>query len=201
MTPPQGGQALLVVCSANQARSPIAAALFRTHFSRLAEHGRGHLWWPVLSAGTDATPGLPLWPAMAAAMKKARFEPIEHSSEVLTPEILAQAGLTVTMTQDQRHRVNQMMPAAVASTFTLRELDRLLSSQRWLSSRHEAHDPVRHLHALRPLVPPADHREDVADPATGPAGASDAVLGELVGLVERVAGQLAGRPAGQRAPR
>lgn len=188
---PSSDTSMLVVCSANQARSPVAAELFRRQFAQVMDREATHQWWPIRSAGVDAAPGLPLLPAMAKALAHHGLEPIEHTSVVLTTELVERARLVVTMTGDQRHRVNRMSPLAVGNTFTLKELDRLLSSQRSRTTVESVRDPVAQLHALRPMVPPAERDEDVADPAIGPARISRVVLDELVLLVQRVAGELA----------
>ncbi len=182
--------AVLVVCSANQARSPIAAALFRGQFARIMEQEKDHAWWPIHSAGVDAVQGMPLLPTMATVLARQGLEVVDHTSEVLTPEHVLGARLIVTMTEEHRHRVNAAEPSAVTRTFTLKELDRLMSSPWWRSGAPEVADPVNQLHALRPLVPPADRREDVADPALGSARLAQAVLEELVYLVGRVATEL-----------
>jgi protein-tyrosine phosphatase len=132
---------------------------------------------------------MPLLESMKNALSKAGYAPFEHSSEVLTTDMIESARLIITMTEEHRHRVNRMSPAAVARTFTLRELDRLLMSPPWAT--HAAHDdPVRQLHALRPLVPRGPRPEDLADPALGSGRLAEAVLRDLVQLVSRVAVQL-----------
>jgi protein-tyrosine phosphatase len=180
----------MVVCTSNQARSPVAAALFRDHFTRGPDDLRADAWWPVCSAGLDASEGMPLLASMAGALSRRGMTPFLHASRLLSPARIEGVRLIITMTEAHRHRVNRMSSSAVPRTFTLKELDRLLMSPQWERTSAPAGDTVGRLHALRPLVPRASEPEDVVDPASGRSRLADAVLDELVQLVGRVATNL-----------
>lgn len=182
--------AVMVVCTSNQARSPVAAALLRDHFKGGVDTRRADVWWPVCSAGVDAAEGMPLLTSMAGALTRRGMEPFPHASRLLTPARIQDVRLIITMTEEHRHRVNRMSSYAVPRTFTLKELDRLLSSPQWEQVRTPTGDTVGRLHAIRPLVPRATEPEDVADPASGRSRLAESVLEELVRLVGRVATKL-----------
>jgi protein-tyrosine phosphatase len=109
---PDGGVHVLVVCTANIARSPVAAAL-------LAAGWRSAPGIRVSSAGLRARVGAPVDPTMAALASV----PVQGTgARQLTPELVRSADLVLTMTAAQRAAVVGSVPAAVRRTFTLAEL-------------------------------------------------------------------------------
>ncbi len=176
---------LLVVCSANQARSPAAVAVFRQALDRDLRSAR-HQPWRIQSAGTDAEPGRPIWPQMAAAMTGRGLDVSPHRARLVTVDMLEASDLVLTMTEDQRQRVNRALPEMTARTFTLKEADRLLSSAQWDPAWDGTHEIVERMHRLRPVVPTPSEAEDIRDPVPGSASLSRRVLAEIERLVERV---------------
>nr|MBS1901061.1 low molecular weight phosphatase family protein [Actinomycetota bacterium] len=111
---------VLVVCTGNICRSPLAEALLRTRFA-----GSG---LRVHSAGTHALPGVPMTdPAQQVA--RARGVPpalaAEHRSRVLTEPLLDDADLILTMTAEQRDYAVQLFPRRLHRVFPVREFARL----------------------------------------------------------------------------
>lgn len=87
---------VLVVCTANQCRSPMAEFLFRT---ALYERGLG---WQVSSAGTSALPGLDMHPHARKLLERRGTEIGEWYTTPVDKHGLASADLVLTMTRQQR---------------------------------------------------------------------------------------------------
>ncbi|MFC0672803.1 arsenate reductase/protein-tyrosine-phosphatase family protein [Brachybacterium hainanense] len=109
---------LLVVCTANICRSPVAEAALGRALS-----GTGIT---VRSAGTRAVPAAPASPETAALLRERFGQEQEHRAHVLTASLAASADLVLTMTVPQRGQVIALEPRTVRRVFTLRELARIL---------------------------------------------------------------------------
>jgi protein-tyrosine phosphatase len=180
---------LLVVCTANQARSPVAELLFsREADKRLGpDHG-----FVVRSAGVHAPSGASVLSTMDAALDRRGLSVDYHRSRPLRVEELEATRLVITMTEEHRRDVNRRAPSLVGRTFTLREVDRLVSSPQWDGAWDGADDAIERLPRLRPLVPKPDRREDVIDPAGHSVGIALAVLDELTDRIGRISAHLFG---------
>ncbi len=84
---------ILFVCTANQFRSPIAAA----KFSCLLGKDELTKEWTVDSAGTWAEEGLPVHPKAIQAATKLGLTLSEHASREVNKDILNKADLIVVM--------------------------------------------------------------------------------------------------------
>jgi protein-tyrosine-phosphatase len=89
---------ILFVCTANQFRSPIAAA----KFTRLLSKKDIKSGWQVSSAGTWATEGLPPHPMAIQAAARLGLELNDHTTREVNQTMLDQADLIVVMEQGQR---------------------------------------------------------------------------------------------------
>jgi protein-tyrosine-phosphatase len=180
---------ILTVCTANQARSPVAELLFRREADNRLGPDHGLVF---RSAGVHAEGGAPLLATMAAALGRRGLNLDEYSSRPLRIEELDASRLVVTMTEEHRRDVNRRAPSLVGRTYTLRELDRLVSSAQWDAAWDGADDAIERLPRLRPLVPKTDRHEDVVDPAGHSVGVAHAVLDELIDRIKRISGHLFG---------
>jgi protein-tyrosine phosphatase len=180
---------LLVVCTANQARSPVAELLFRREAdARLGpDHG-----FVVRSAGVQASSGAPVLSTMDAALDRRGLSVDDHRSRPLRVEELEASRLVITMAEEHRRDINRRAPSLVGRTFTLREVDRLVSSSQWDAAWDGADDAIERLPRLRPLVPKPDRSEDVIDPAGHSVGIALAVLDELTDRIVRISAHLFG---------
>jgi protein-tyrosine phosphatase len=183
---------LLLVCTANQARSPAAELLFRRQaVDRLGdEHGL-----EIRSAGVYAASGVGLLPTMADALSQQGLSYDDFRSRPLSAEEIDSSRLVITMTEEHRRAVNRMAPSAVARSYTLPELDRLVSSSHWDAAWDGADDLVDHLRRLRPLVAKPNGPEDVVDPAGHGVDVAVAVLDELRVRIARIGPHLFGTSA------
>ncbi|MEW6048705.1 MAG: ribose 5-phosphate isomerase B, partial [Bacillota bacterium] len=107
---------VLFVCSGNTCRSPLAAALFRR-----ALRGRGVSSVEVSSAGLAAVDGEPASRQARDVAREWGLDLEAHRSRRLTPEMVAGAGLVLTMSEQHKRQVLEMVPGAAGRVFTLAE--------------------------------------------------------------------------------
>ena len=114
---------VLVVCTANVCRSPMAAGLLAAHLAAIGADAS------VTSAGT-ASYELPVDPVAVAAARALGVEIWAHRPRMLDRALLAHDGqhLIITMTREHLRHVVTTDRTAWRRTFTLRELVRRASS-------------------------------------------------------------------------
>ena len=113
---------ILVVCSGNICRSPIAEGLLRRAIER-----RDDIETPVLgSAGTIAMEGAPATREAVAAAAERGVDISRHVARRLTDPMIAGADLLVCMAAEHREEIEERVPDARDRSFTLKELTRLL---------------------------------------------------------------------------
>jgi protein-tyrosine phosphatase len=180
---------ILVVCTANRARSPAAELLFRREAE--ARLGAGH-GLVIRSAGVHAEAGEPVLSTMAEAVERHQLSLDGYLSRPLDAHEVAASRLVVTMTESHRQAVNRIDPTAVGRTYTLRELERLVSAPLWDPAWDGAADVHDRLRGIRPLVPKGDRPEDILDPAGRRIEIVLAILDELSERISRVGRHLFG---------
>ncbi len=150
---------VLIVCTANQCRSPTAELLLA---QAVAEQG---LPWRVSSAGTRARPGEPIHPRAARALR-ARGISIDgwRGSRQLTPDLVDAADLILVAASMHRRHVVTVRPNALPRAFLFREFVRLRAHV----SDADAHTPDDLIDAvarMRSHTVAAPHgADDIADP-------------------------------------
>ncbi|GBC86233.1 Protein-arginine-phosphatase [bacterium HR12] len=185
---------ILVVCTGNVCRSPIAEGFLRT----VLEERLGDDAPLVASAGTAGWEGAPATPEAVAAAAELGVDIAGHRARALRAEHVLAADLVVTMTREQRDEVAEEVPAARARVFTLKELVRSLEaepippdvSERSPSALARLADERR----IRGLGR-NPHDEDVVDPIGSPMETYRAVAWELQGWCRRLADLMAPAPA------
>jgi protein-tyrosine phosphatase len=173
------GVGVLVVCTANQCRSPIAEHLLR---QTLEEAG---LDWSVSSAGVRAREGLPMDTNAEAILLGRHLLGEGWETHRLTADQVKAAELVLTAEVAHRHSVVGLAPAAVRYTFTLVEFGHLLALA--LAENPKA-DPatspaelIQRVVEARSLPQSRDDRLlDIVDPI----GQSTAVFGEVTAVIE-----------------
>ncbi|WP_414451538.1 hypothetical protein AB4851_22615 [Burkholderia sp. 22PA0099] len=104
---------LLVMCTANVCRSPMAAALFARALPGVR----------VWSAGVEAMPGLPPDPLAVDCLRALGLEIGEHRSQSLAQWMLEAASLVLTMSERQRRAIVQRYPTATGRVYRLLDED------------------------------------------------------------------------------
>jgi protein-tyrosine phosphatase len=112
---------ILVVCTGNICRSPVAEQLLRARFAATG------LDVTVQSAGTDAVTGASMTPEAAELSMTYGGAPARHRARQLTESLVADADLVLTATRDHRHAVATLHPRAARYTYTLTQFARLVA--------------------------------------------------------------------------
>jgi protein-tyrosine phosphatase len=158
---------IVIVCTANICRSPMAEAMIRQGLRAAGSDAAGVV---VESAGVYGHEGSPIAPGSAAALQALGIEEDGHRGRLLTPAIVGAADLVLTMEERHREAILAGTPEARDRTFTLREFARLAGGQASLAGAGVA-ERARALVAaagLRRASLPWAGVDDVPDPYGGP---------------------------------
>ncbi|WP_050668413.1 arsenate reductase/protein-tyrosine-phosphatase family protein [Luteipulveratus halotolerans] len=115
---------VLFVCTGNICRSPYAE-----RYARLLVERAGAADWQLGSAGTSAVVGAPVETSMAADLARHGADPEGFAARQLTPALLTDADLVVTMERYHRSYVVDDHPLLARRTLTLRQLQRAVAAQ------------------------------------------------------------------------
>lgn len=119
------GTRILMVCTANVCRSPIAEHLATAFLhDRL---GAGAARITVTSAGTAGWDGEPMQPHAETALVEAGIDPSGFVARTLTADLIDAADLILTAAREHRAAAVTLLPRAVARAFTIFEFGRLLA--------------------------------------------------------------------------
>jgi protein-tyrosine-phosphatase len=179
---------VLVVCTANIARSPLAAALLARELGDEVVVG---------SAGTRARPGYEAAPESLRLARERGLDLTDHRSRLVSPDLLTPAELILTMSERQRDAVTPQAPRLAGRVFTLREFDRLTAVVD-ADAGPEGTVPERlawwreQAHLARPAAPRASEAEDVRDPM----GRSPETWLRTGGLLDELTTRIGGRIRG-----
>jgi protein-tyrosine phosphatase len=182
---------ILVVCTGNICRSPIAEGILRDELRRrLGEDAP-----EVISAGVSGWEGSPATPEAVEAANERGTDISGHIARRLTRGHVERADLILTMAGEHRAEVLHVSPRFVAKTFTLKELVRLLETRpaeaaadlTWTERVRAASD----LRASGFPGNPTD--EDVADPLGLPFESYRAVAWEIDEWTARLVEGLLGK--------
>jgi protein-tyrosine phosphatase len=180
---------VLVVCTGNVCRSPIAEGMLRAAFvERLGDKAPG-----VVSAGTMGWEGSGADPNSIAAAAERGIDISEHVARALSPLELRSADLVLAMSSEHADAVRRSDPAVAGRTFTLKELVRLVEALpepagEDLPARVGAADALRH-----EGFQGNPYDIDVSDPLGMPLQSFRAVAWELGEWCARLADGLVGR--------
>jgi protein-tyrosine-phosphatase len=108
---------ILLVCSGNTCRSPMAEALLKQLLAeRVPSETVG-----IRSAGIGTVAGMPASPHAVAAMKERGLDIGHHRSQPVTRELVAESDLVLTMTGYHREAIRHQWPEYAGKVFTLAE--------------------------------------------------------------------------------
>jgi protein-tyrosine phosphatase len=181
---------ILVVCTANVARSPLAHVMLAASVDV-----------EVASAGTQAREGDPAAVRSQELAAARGLDLTEHRSKPVVPSAIEAAHLVVTMSERQRDHCGILVPDAGPKVFTLRELVRLLAAS-GSEATTAAMTPTaiaQRAHLARPSAPRSWRAEDVDDPIQDPWPAWVTMAANLDQLLTPVLAAL-GREPGWTSP-
>lgn len=153
---------VLLVCTGNICRSPLAEALLESRSRRLG--------LPVAagSAGTWAHRGNPATPDAVIAAREVGLEIEAHRARPLSESLVRRADLVLGLTLEHREEVVGLLPEAAGRTFTVKELAALLGrlpAPQPHADRDVALHRIAEAHRLRTgLGPSVVEDPDVRDP-------------------------------------
>jgi protein-tyrosine phosphatase len=110
---------VLLVCTANICRSPMAEVLLIDYLKRL---GLDPAQWRVESAGTWGQDGFPASANSEEAMKERGLDLSHHSSRIITAEMMAQFSLILVMESNHKEALSFEFPALAKRIFMLSEM-------------------------------------------------------------------------------
>ena len=172
--------AVIVVCTGNVCRSPIAEGLMR----RATEHRTVEAPITVSSAGTAGWEGSPAMPEAVEAAAERGVDISGHVATRLRPGMAAVADLVLCMAAEHRDQIASDEPQAVDRAFTLKELVRLLEGGARAAATPAARIAAA---AARAGAEGSEHQdEDIADPLGLPLGGYRAIASELDGWIGRL---------------
>ena len=109
---------ILFVCTANQFRSPIAAACFSKKLDSMNWKGE----WIIQSAGTWASPGKPALPVAIAAARKVGLSLDGHETRSITPKLVSTQDLIMVMEAGQKEALQNEFSIFSKHIFLLSEV-------------------------------------------------------------------------------
>ena len=107
---------ILLVCTGNRCRSPMAEALLKEILSQ--KHSKGLV---VDSAGTEAEPGEKATKLAMEVMKEEGIDLSASRSKPISENLVRESKIILTMTQQQKKDILAKYPVAKEKTFTLKE--------------------------------------------------------------------------------
>ena len=173
---------LLVVCTANMCRSPMAAALLADRLNGVPE------LLPVGSAGL-LEGGSPASYEAVRAVAARGCDLSGHISRRLTPELLADASLVLAMERRHLREALLMDPGALHRCFTLREIVRRAGAHGPRRSGQSVAEWLAELGADRTTddLLGDDEADDIADPIGRGRRHFNRLADELTGLADAFA--------------
>ncbi|MEO5320419.1 low molecular weight phosphatase family protein [Arthrobacter sp. CC3] len=114
---------ILTVCTGNICRSPVAERLLQAGLDQVLPGG-----FEVRSAGTRAMVGSAIQPLSAEIVNMYGGTDKGFAARQLTPRILRETDIVLTMTSKHRGEVLQLDASLLKRTFTIREFARMLEA-------------------------------------------------------------------------
>jgi protein-tyrosine phosphatase len=182
---------VLVVCTANVCRSPVAEALLAR---RLAREGVNAI---VCSAGVQALDGAPPIAEVVAVMREFGIDVSRHSSKPVRAELVKGADMVIGLAREHVRETVVLEPDSYMRTFTLREL---LRRSRGAGPRPTGTELVPWLESLTAdrdiqAFLGASPDDDVADPVGRPRAVVRQTASEIADVVQETVSLLWPRAA------
>jgi protein-tyrosine phosphatase len=184
----QGSFNILILCTANICRSPMAEQMLRAKLQALGVQEKLILG----SAGTLAEPGQPMTEFAMQALSESGISPYEHFSRPLDPALLEAANLVLTATEDHKNFAVHSHIRANRFTFTIKEFAELIDSLETFSEeldltpKTSLPEKLEQLGYARGLAPLSENL-DIEDPFGQDLEAYRATRDELDPLLNKIA--------------
>jgi protein-tyrosine phosphatase len=179
-----GRPEILVVCTANRVRSPLAAAMLTARCAQRRADVK------ISSAGM-LRGGHPAEPFAVQVGLEHGLDLSRHVSRQVTSELLQRSDLVIAMTRDHLRQLAVVDPSALPRLLTVKDVarsfHRLPPSGLALREAVAAATAARSIGSM--LGDAAD--DDVADPMGGPVEGYRTLVAELGPLLDRIAAALA----------
>jgi protein-tyrosine phosphatase len=184
---------VLLICTGNQCRSPMAAGLLRAYLQV-----RGNPL-AVASAGFIAE-GLPAPPEVRDTMWGLGLDVSEHRSRLLTPAMVAGAGLVLGMTRQHVIDAALLAPSSWEWCFTVADAVRRAEAAGPRQPLEQVQAWAQRLHAgrTRSSLFALPFSDDIPDPMGGRPRDYERTRDELAGLTARLAALLSPESGHQR---
>ena len=177
---------ILIVCTGNICRSPMAEQMLRQKFARANIENID-----VSSAGVFAMVGESITAEVVMALTSSGYKPENHTATQATAEVIEQADLILTATTEHRAQVVRTFTRANRNTFTIKEFANLAefiadpNLEIELDEPTDLHDKLRITAGARGYAPElADY--DIADPYMLSQDVFDATRAELEPLLDSI---------------
>lgn len=151
---------VLVVCTANQCRSPMAEFLLRQEAATLGVR------WKVFSAGTHAVPRLPMHPNTQRVLNSRGIAVGDWQTTCLDDDLLERTDLVLTAAREHSSFLTMVRPALLGRVFPLLRFARLAeaaqNSGQWSPGASDPSVQLAQLAGIR--IPGPKGSEDIEDP-------------------------------------
>ena len=111
-------RSVLFVCTANQCRSPMAAAMLQSLVAQRGEASR----WQIRSAGTWTEPGRPATPLAQRVMRRRNIDLSGHRSRSIDADLLSAASIVLVMTRHHQEAIQAEFPETQHTVYLLSQL-------------------------------------------------------------------------------
>ena len=152
---------ILVVCTGNVCRSPLAAQLLA---ARLEQGGVSAF---VRSAGTAALTGQPMTSEAAELSRRYGGDPRGHVAMQLTEGLIGDSDLVLTSSREHRAAVASLVPRAARHAYTLREFARVVD---FLDGDPDSVEALAEAATVEELIALVSMSRGFAAPPLEPAG-------------------------------
>lgn len=109
---------ILIVCTGNTCRSPIAEAILK---KELKDTGKSNNKYTIISAGISTINGMNASDNAIEVLREKGIDLLGHKSRVITLDLINEADVILTMTKSHKDILMKLVPEYRKKIYTLRE--------------------------------------------------------------------------------